>query len=123
MVVLGVFSIAQMKKINGSTVDIAANWLPSVKVLGEMQYTASTIRRSELGSILETDKTRLPLDEAAYNDAVELLTQMQKLYVPMISDPKSRGSTTTSSPSGRGPAMPGKRFWSCPAEVSTNRGA
>lgn len=58
MVVLGVFSIAQMKKINGSTVDIAANWLPSVKVLGEMQYTASTIRRSELGLILETAPPR-----------------------------------------------------------------
>jgi len=45
MIVLGVFSILQLSKVNANTVDIATNWLPSVKVLGEIRFVTSAARR------------------------------------------------------------------------------
>jgi methyl-accepting chemotaxis protein len=56
MVILGVFSIMQVAKMNGNTVDIATNWLPSVKVLADLKFETSAFRRDTLNYIVATDK-------------------------------------------------------------------
>ncbi len=35
MSVLGIFSLVQLSHLNGNTVEIATNWLPSVKTLAD----------------------------------------------------------------------------------------
>jgi len=40
----GWYGITQIDKINSSTQDIATNWMPSVKALGELKYLATRIR-------------------------------------------------------------------------------
>jgi methyl-accepting chemotaxis protein len=90
LLILGVFAITQIAKVNGSTVDIATNWLPSVKVLGEMGFNLSGVRRFELVHILQTDKNGEQTAEATINKYHESLAAGEKAYEPMISSPEER---------------------------------
>lgn len=56
MMCLGIFSIWQLSKVNDSTVDIATNWLPSVKALGSLNGIVGDFRRAEFRHVLRTSK-------------------------------------------------------------------
>jgi methyl-accepting chemotaxis protein len=87
---LGVLSIRQLAQVNNNTVDIATNWLPSVKVLGTMRYTVATERRYELARALHTSDSDKSADEAAMSKQYALLAQAEKQYEPMITSPQER---------------------------------
>jgi len=89
-VVLGVLAIVQLSKVNGNTVDIPTNWLPSVKVLGEIRNDAMTIRRYELAHILESDHKAMEQDESNIAKAETDLASDEKRYQPMISSAEER---------------------------------
>jgi methyl-accepting chemotaxis protein len=90
MVALGVFSIIQLSKVNANTVDIATNWLPSVKVLGDVRYIISTERRVELYHLQRSDKKDEEKDEADISKQMGLLAAARKEYEPMIATPEER---------------------------------
>ena len=90
MIVLGIFSIVQMSNVNASTVDIATNWLPSVKVLGEIRFITASSRRLELRDLLHTDKNALEGDEADIKKQEALLADAEKRYEATISSPEER---------------------------------
>ncbi len=56
VIILGVFSLLQLSKINGSTVDIATNWLPSVRTIAELRFDTAALRRDTLNYVMATDK-------------------------------------------------------------------
>ena len=41
---MGLLAVSNMRAINANTVDIATNWLPSVRVLGELRAGVITYR-------------------------------------------------------------------------------
>src|ERR1700685_1205501 len=88
MVGLGIFSIVEISKVNGSTVDIATNWLPSVKVLGELKYDAADLRRNTLNYLLATDQR--PHFQEKVNHAVGAIADDEKRYEPLISSDEER---------------------------------
>jgi len=90
MITLGVFSIIQLSKVNASTVDIATNWLPSVKVLGEIHSITADIRRHELNHVLRTDKQQEAEEVAAIAKASDLLASAEKRYEPEITSPEEK---------------------------------
>jgi len=90
MVILGVFSIIQLSKVNGSTVDIITNWLPSVKILGEIHSITADIRRFELNHVMQTDKQKEAEAVADMAKATDLLASTEKQYEPMISTPEEK---------------------------------
>ena len=90
MLILGVFSLMQLSKVNDSTVDMATNWLPSVEVLGEIRYVTSADRRYELAHLLRRDKKDEAGDQTAIDKQVSLLAAAEKRYEPMISSPEER---------------------------------
>ena len=47
-VFIGVFSIAQLARVNATSTDIEVNWLPSVRVLAQIEVTTAEYRRFEL---------------------------------------------------------------------------
>ena len=63
MSVMGALNIRQMYAINASTVDITANWLPSVRVLGELRAATITYRAIVRSHILAGDEAGKPLAE------------------------------------------------------------
>ncbi len=46
-VVVGAFSVNRLGKVNEATADLATNWLPAMRFLGEYQTAISSVRRAE----------------------------------------------------------------------------
>jgi methyl-accepting chemotaxis protein len=90
MVILGVFSLAQLNKVNYSTEQLATNWLPSVGAIGRVSYCASGVRRSILYELLIRDPAEAGKYEAVFKGRVEALSEAEKVYEPMISSDEER---------------------------------
>jgi methyl-accepting chemotaxis protein len=53
-VIVGIFSINRIGKVNAATVDLATNWLASVQDLGNYQTAVADIRRAEALYVIST---------------------------------------------------------------------
>ena len=90
MVFLGIFSLSQMAKLNGSTTDIATNWLPSVRTLAQLKYDVSDARRKELNHVILTDKGGMDKYESQFQEILRAIQKDEKQYEPMISSDEER---------------------------------
>jgi len=88
--VLAVTALLELSKINGNTVDIAGNWLPSVKTLGQFSTDAAMFRRYELAYLLSTDQTMREENQEKMNSSADAVNQDTKTYEPMISSDEER---------------------------------
>jgi methyl-accepting chemotaxis protein len=82
---IGVFSIAQLARVNATSTDIEVNWLPSVRSLAQIEVATADYRRFELQHILSTtdaDFDQYEHDLAAADDA---LNKLQADYEKLIS--------------------------------------
>lgn len=80
----GWYGISQIDKINSSTQDIATNWMPSIKALGELKYLAARVRLDAIHAATsdgESRQRRLK-DLSAHVEAMELVgKQYEKMIV------------------------------------------
>ena len=53
-VFIGVFSMAQLSRVNATSTDIEVNWLPSVRLLAQIEVNTAEYRRFELQHVLST---------------------------------------------------------------------
>jgi methyl-accepting chemotaxis protein len=90
IVALEIASLSQMSKLNGSTVDIDTNWLPSVRILGQLENSLSDVRRFELRHILAADKSGMDKSEADTAGALQGLQKDEKTYEALISSDEER---------------------------------
>ncbi|QUS39407.1 methyl-accepting chemotaxis protein [Tardiphaga alba] len=87
---LGVLALSKMRSINANTTDIATNWLPSMKALGQLRAGTITyrnvIRQHMLQEVLEDKLANEKTAETviASNDAI------RARYEKMISSPQER---------------------------------
>jgi len=88
MIGLGVFCIIQLSKVNASTVEIATNWLPSVKAVGELRFETATFRRDTLNYIISRDKRQL--FEERMSASLAAVANDEKAYEPLISSDEER---------------------------------
>ena len=87
---LGTMAVRSMQVINAHTVEIASNWLPSVRVLGALRADVNAYRSSIRDHLLgETadEKAAAAKKMAANLDKIE---KDRKDYEPMISSPEER---------------------------------
>lgn len=82
MIALGIFSTVQLAHVNGNTVDIATDWLPSVKTLADLRFDCATTRRWELAYILNSDKAQA---QTRLDGSLAAIGENQKKYEPLIS--------------------------------------
>jgi methyl-accepting chemotaxis protein len=90
--------IFELSKINANTVDIATNWLPSVRILGQFATDAATERRYELAYLLATEQGQREQYKEKMTSAQDAVTQDTKTYEPLISSSDERelyGNITT----------------------------
>lgn len=89
-IIIGVFSIIGMSNINHDVKDIAKNWLPTIKIVGEINGLANEYRRTELVHILSTDEASM----REYEDRIRVLTDKiavkAKEYEKLISEPEEK---------------------------------
>ena len=87
VVILGVFSLMQLSKVNGNTVEIATNWLPSVRTLAQLRIDASLERRWQLSYFINDDKA---LAESRIERSQSDVVEDEKQYEPLISSEEER---------------------------------
>src|SRR5215216_3648782 len=87
---MGLLAIRSMQVINAHTVEIAASWLPSVRVLGELRADINLFRIALRAHVMAET-----LDAKAANDKrlagiLERIAKDRKAYEPLISTPEER---------------------------------
>ena len=87
---MGLLAVRNMRAINASTVDIATNWLPSVRALGELRAGVITyrnvIREHMLGETIEEKDS----SEKVLQGVVDGNIKIRQTYEPMITTPEER---------------------------------
>ncbi|NMM13929.1 MAG: HAMP domain-containing protein [Rhodoferax sp.] len=81
---LGGFAVTQLAKINDSTADLATSWLPSIKVLGQIQSTTNQFRRAQAIHIMTVDDKEMDTVEKRFEELKKKLAEQQTAYEPMI---------------------------------------
>ena len=69
-IIIGFFSVVGMSSINKDVKDISENWLPTIKVAGEINSMVNEYRRNELVHILTTDESLM----RQYENKIQNLT-------------------------------------------------
>ncbi|GEJ58399.1 methyl-accepting chemotaxis protein [Anaeromyxobacter diazotrophicus] len=92
---LGAFAVVQLSKVNAATEDIATNWLPSIKYLGQIDDRINTIRRYELGHVLATDPAVFDRYEQKIESLGRELAEAEKAYEPLLSSAEEKAAYRT----------------------------
>jgi len=87
---LGLLAIVKMRSINANTVEIATNWLPSVRVLGELRTGVITYRNVLREHMLSETLEDKQATEKVLASVVESNDKIRQSYEPMIASPEER---------------------------------
>jgi methyl-accepting chemotaxis protein len=87
---LGAFSILQLSKVNGSTEEIATNWLPSVHAVDTMDSQVNEFRRWELQHILSSNNAEWELYEKKMAEVETKIKLSDAKYEKLISSPEEK---------------------------------
>ena len=87
---MGLLAVSNMRSINANTVDISTNWLPSVRVLGDLRAGVITYRNVIREHMLsETIEEKLAMEKTLAG-VVDGNTKIRATYEPMITSPEER---------------------------------
>lgn len=90
MVGLGLFSLAELSRVNETTVKMVKDRMPCVRLLGNLKYATSAMRRSELSYLLAVDPKERPKWDASMKQALDDILLSQKEYQSLISSDEER---------------------------------
>ena len=88
--IIGSLSIWGMSNINNDVKDISKNWLPTIKVVGELSGMVNEYRRNELVHILATDEALMREYENKIRVLTEKVAAKTKEYEKLISEPEEK---------------------------------
>ena len=87
---MGLLAVKNMRAINASTVDIVTNWMPSVKVLGELRAGVITYRNVIREHMLSETLEEKEAAEKTLATVVEANAKIRAAYEPMITSAEER---------------------------------
>jgi methyl-accepting chemotaxis protein len=87
---LGLLAVSNMRAINANTVDITANWLPSVRVLGELRAGVLAYRNVIREHVLAETLEEKQAVERRLADVVESNNRIRQTYEQLITSPQER---------------------------------
>src|SRR5437764_702104 len=87
---LGVLAIRSMQAINAHTVEIASNWLPSVRVLGELRADINLFRIALRAHVMTDSLEGKVAGDKRLAGILERIARDRKAYEPMIGTPEER---------------------------------
>ncbi len=90
MTAMGLLAIRQMQGINANTVDIQTNWLPSVRVLGELRAGTITYRNVIRQHLLSDSLAEKLAQEKTLQGVVDRNTEIRARYEKLIAAPEER---------------------------------
>ena len=87
---VGLLAVKSMRSINADTIDIATNWLPSVRALGDLRAGVITYRNVIRQHMLSETPEEKAAMEKTLATVVEGNMKIRAQYEPMISSPEER---------------------------------
>jgi methyl-accepting chemotaxis protein len=87
---MGLLAVADMRAINANTVDITTNWLPSVRVLGDLRAGVITYRNVIREHMLSETLAEKEAAEKTLATVVEGNLKLRQSYETMITSPEER---------------------------------
>ncbi|WP_315757073.1 MULTISPECIES: methyl-accepting chemotaxis protein [unclassified Bradyrhizobium] len=87
---LGVLAVTSMQSINVNTVDIATNWLPSVRAIGELRADINLLRIALRAHVMSETAEAKQAAEKRVNGILETINKDRKTYEPMITSAEER---------------------------------
>jgi len=87
---MGLLAVRNMRAINASTVDITTNWLPSVRVLGDLRAGVITYRNVIREHMLTETAEEKEAAEKILAGVVEDNNRIRQAYEPMITSQEER---------------------------------
>ncbi len=87
---LGIFSVAQLSKVNDVSVEISRHWLPSVQLLGSASMAINFSRRAALAHLLVGDKEAMSRYEHMIQQSIEQLNDADSKYERLIATDEER---------------------------------
>jgi len=87
---LGFFAIRSMQSINANTVDIATNWLPSVRTLGELRADINLFRVALRAHVMAETLEAKDAGEKRLAGILENIGKTRKTYEPVITSAEER---------------------------------
>ena len=86
----GLFGLMQMRSQNANLVDIQTNWLPGVRVLGELRASAITYRIVVRDLLILTDPEARARTEKTLETVGQTVDKLRVSYEPLISSDEER---------------------------------
>ncbi len=87
---MGLLAVKNMRSLNASTVDINTNWLPSVRVLGDLRAGVITYRNVVREHMLSETLEEKEAMEKTLATVIESNTKIRQTYETMITSPEER---------------------------------
>jgi len=87
---LGIFSIVQLVKVSNSSADIAKNWMPATRYIGEVQTSLARFRISEATHILHDDEVAMQAADKALATRRDIMRGQQESLAALVSDPEEK---------------------------------
>jgi methyl-accepting chemotaxis protein len=87
---MGLLAVRNMRAINATTVDIATNWLPSVRVLGDLRAGTITYRTVVREHLLSETLEEKQAEEKVLAGVIESNAKIRQTYERMITSPEER---------------------------------
>ena len=85
---LGAFAWIQLGAINNNVVDLATNWLPAIRALGEMQDTLGQVRRAEGQHVIAIATDQKKAQEERIRALARTLGEQEKRYEATLTPPE-----------------------------------
>ena len=89
-VLVGAFSISRIAKVNDATRDLATNWLPAMRALGEYNGQLSLVRRAEASHLLSAKPEEREVEERRIEAAKVKAQAAWQRYVKTIDSDAER---------------------------------
>jgi methyl-accepting chemotaxis protein len=88
--VMGIFSIVQLVKVSNSSSDIARNWMPATRHIGEVQTSLARFRISEATHILQEGEAEMKAADKALSTRRDTMGRQQAALAALVSDPEEK---------------------------------
>ena len=87
---MGLLAFVNMRALNANTAEIATNWLPSIRVLGELRSGVISYRSLLREHLLADTLEEKQIVEKRLAEAVESNNKLRQQYEPMVTSPDER---------------------------------
>ncbi|MGP0201234.1 MULTISPECIES: methyl-accepting chemotaxis protein [unclassified Pseudomonas] len=84
VLLLGGITLAQMKRMDAASDDVATNWLPAILALEDISMNMSRVRALTLRAHIIRDAQQWAADQATIEQCTHLLEQAEQAYVALI---------------------------------------